>query len=599
MNDGNSYLFFGGPYSNIEATRAVLREAERRGIPSDRVVCTGDVVAYGANPKECVTLMRNAGIRVVMGNCEEQLAADADDCGCGFAPGSACDQLSVSWYGYARARLDASDRAWMANLPRRIDLQIGGKRFAAIHGSTNEINRFVFLSTPERVKATDLRSLDVDGIIAGHSGLPFSQSVGNRFWHNPGVIGMPANDGTPRVWFSVLTAKDAGSLAIEHVSLRYDCESAADAIRRSGLPTVYADALVSGNWPNCEILPPREAAVQGTPIREAALEWAPDRSARLSWPHAIGSKPIDPGKFRDRDRTADGSPRAKVDPVGLKTLWINTGTVCNLQCASCYIESTPRNDRLSYISVSEVEEYLDEIARDDLPTEQIGFTGGEPFMNPEFLPIMESALQRRKRVLILTNAMKPMQRVRDRLLAIKTRYGESLAIRVSVDHYTRELHELERGPRSWKPTLDGLAWLARNGFQTSVAGRLYSGEVETIVRSGYARLFHDHQVSIDAFDPKQLVLFPEMDERADVPEISDSCWNVLNVAPADMMCATSRMVVKRRGADKPVVVACTLTPYEPGFELGTTLREASRPVSLNHPHCATFCVLGGSSCSGG
>ena len=317
----------------------------------------------------------------------------------------------------------------------------------------------------------------------------------------------------------------------------------------------------------------------------------------MSWPHAAGSKPINPSKFRDPERTADGSPRASVDLVGLKTLWINTGTVCNLQCTSCYIESTPKNDRLSYISAPEVEEYLDEIDRDDLPTGLIGFTGGEPFMNPEFLSIVERTLKRGKRVLILTNAMKPMQRVRDRLLAIKTAYGESLAIRVSVDHYTRELHELERGPRSWKPTIDGLVWLARNGFNTSVAGRLYSGEVETIVRSGYSRLFQDHQIPIDAFDPTQLVLFPEMDERADVPEISDACWNVLNVAPANMMCATSRMVVKRRGTDKPVVVACTLTPYDPGFELGTSLRDASRPVPLNHPHCATFCVLGGSSCS--
>ena len=422
-----------------------------------------------------------------MGNCEEQLAADADDCGCGFAPGSTCDQLSVSWYGFARAQLDASDRAWMAGLPRRIDLQIGNKRFAVVHGSVNEINRFVFLSTPKRVKATDLTVAHVDGIIAGHSGLPFSQSIGSGLWHNPGVVGMPANDGTPRTWFSVLTASESGSIAIEHATLRYDCGSAAAAIRRSGLPTVYADALESGNWPNCEILPPHEASMQGTPIREAALEWNADGASSLSWPHSVESKPIDPNKFRHPDRTANGSPRARVELVGLKTLWINTGTVCNLQCANCYIESTPRNDRLAFISVSEVEEYLAEIERDNLPTEQIGFTGGEPFMNPEFLTIFESTLQRKQRVLILTNAMKPMQRVRDRLHAINTAYGESLSIRVSVDHYTRELHELERGPRSWKPTIDGLVWLARSGFDISVAGRLYSGEVETIVRSGYAR----------------------------------------------------------------------------------------------------------------
>ena len=57
------------------------------------------------------------------------------------------------------------------------------------------------------------------------------------------------------------------------------------------------------------------------------------------------------------------------------------------------------------------------------------------------------------------------------------------------------------------------------------------------------------------------------------------------------------MVVKRKGANKPAVVACTLLPYATEFELGNTLEEAASDVALNHPHCAKFCVLGGASCS--
>jgi hypothetical protein len=64
------------------------------------------------------------------------------------------------------------------------------------------------------------------------------------------------------------------------------------------------------------------------------------------------------------------------------------------------------------------------------------------------------------------------------------------------------------------------------------------------------------------------------------------------------MCANSRMVVKRKGASAPVVVACTLIAYDPRFELGADLQSALVPVSLNHPHCARFCVLGGGSCTG-
>jgi hypothetical protein len=82
-----------------------------------------------------------------------------------------------------------------------------------------------------------------------------------------------------------------------------------------------------------------------------------------------------------------------------------------------------------------------------------------------------------------------------------------------------------------------------------------------------------------------------------VSEITTACWGILHKSPSDVMCASSRMVVKRKGAMRTSVLACTLIPYDPGFELGETLAQANRAVALNHPHCAKFCVLGGASCS--
>ena len=117
------------------------------------------------------------------------------------------------------------------------------------------------------------------------------------------------------------------------------------------------------------------------------------------------------------------------------------------------------------------------------------------------------------------------------------------------------------------------------------------------MREGFGRLFAEHGIPIDASDPVALMLFPEMDAGRDVPEITESCWGILGKSPESVMCASTRMVVKRRGADRPAVLACTLLPYDPQFELGATLAEASRPVPLNHPHCASFCVLGGAACS--
>ncbi len=306
---------------------------------------------------------------------------------------------------------------------------------------------------------------------------------------------------------------------------------------------------------------------------------------------------LDPAKFQDPRTTAKGEARARVDLLALETLWFNTGTLCNVTCRGCYIESSPRNDRLAYITAAEVGRYLDEIATLRLPTREIGFTGGEPFMNPEFMDMLEMALAHGFRVLVLTNAMKPMAHARTRLQAIGAEARQRLVFRVSLDHHTRAGHEDVRGPRSWQPAMDGLQWLAAHGFTVHVAGRTAWPEGEAGLRQGYARLFADFSLPIDADDPAQLVLFPEMDANLDVPEITTACWSILDKSPEDVMCARSRMVVKRKGAAGPAVVACTLLPYDQGFELGATLAEASGSVALNHPHCARFCVLGGASCS--
>jgi hypothetical protein len=297
--------------------------------------------------------------------------------------------------------------------------------------------------------------------------------------------------------------------------------------------------------------------------------------------------------------TATGADRAFVEFERLETLWFNTGTMCNIECLRCYIDSSPRNDRLAYLTAGEVEAYLNELTELDLRTRQIGFTGGEPFMNPDFPAMLEECLGRGLEVLVLTNAMQPLMRpaVRARMLQLREAHGDRLHLRVSLDHYTPELHEEERGARSWMVALRGLRWLAANRFHLSVAGRTCWGESEGEMREGYARLFTTEGLPLDAYDSAALVLFPEMDEAADVPEITVDCWKILGVEPSAMMCATSRMVVKRRGMDSPSVLTCTLLPYDAGFELGPTLRDALGPVRLNHPHCARFCVLGGASCS--
>lgn len=287
--------------------------------------------------------------------------------------------------------------------------------------------------------------------------------------------------------------------------------------------------------------------------------------------------------------TAKGEPRARVALSRLETLWINTGTLCNLACRSCYIESSPVNDALVYPSLAEILPYLDEAAA--LGGREIGFTGGEPFMNREAPAMIAAALERGFEVLVLTNAMRPMRRFEAALAALPR---ERLTFRVSLDHHSADVHEAERGPGTWARALDGLRWLESNGFRTAIAGRQLPGESRSSARSGYAALCRREGLAAEA----GLVLFPAMDSDADVPEISEGCWDILGVSPSAMMCASSRMVVKARGAARPHVVACTLIPHDPQFALGPTLAGAASELSLNHPHCARFCVLGGASCSG-
>lgn len=312
-------------------------------------------------------------------------------------------------------------------------------------------------------------------------------------------------------------------------------------------------------------------------------------------PFSVAGERLPPAKFTDPQVTAKGERRATVALRQLDTLWFATGTLCNLACANCYIESSPTNDALVYLNAAHVKRFLDEVTHRGV--REIGFTGGEPFMNPEIIAMLDDALSRGHEVLVLSNAMKPMRRHEDELLRLLGTYGDRLTIRVSIDHHRHAVHEAERGAGSWQPMLDGLRWLSANGFSLAAAGRSVAGETPEQARGAYRLLFEKEGIAIDTADPARLVLFPEMDAAADIAEITTDCWQILGKSPDEVMCASQRMVVHRKGEPTPRVVACTLLPYDPGFDLGDTVAEADREVPLNHPHCARFCVLGGASCS--
>ncbi|MEP1441425.1 MAG: metallophosphoesterase family protein [Hyphomicrobiales bacterium] len=260
---------FGGPYSNLEATRAALDEAKRLNIPSERIICTGDVTAYCGNPEETSTLIRQSGIHVVQGNCEESLAADRDDCACGFDGENDCSRLAVRWYAHSKMETSDANKNWMGSLPHRLTFNFDGKKVHVLHGSNKQINEFIFRSTDASIKRRDLQNTEADIIIAGHSGLPFTEHVDDGIWHNAGVVGVPANDGTPRIWYSLIEATNEG-ISFSHKSLTYDHASAIETMLKHGLDD-YASSLASGIYPSQDTFAPAEQQAKGIPLQEQTI----------------------------------------------------------------------------------------------------------------------------------------------------------------------------------------------------------------------------------------------------------------------------------------------------------------------------------------
>jgi predicted phosphodiesterase len=254
-------LVFGGPYSNAQATQALTAEAQRLNIPPSNILCTGDLVAYCASPEETIDLIKNWQVAVVMGNCEESFGNDADDCGCGFEEGTACDLLSAGWFNFSKPRISLANKQWMKALPRSITFNFAGFRCEAIHGGIEQINQFIYTSDDEEI-TQQLDKTEVDIVFGGHCGIPFGKRSGNKAWLNAGVIGMPANDGTRDGWYMLVIPTQEG-VGVEWHRLAYDAQSAASTMQREGLNTGYKDALLTGIWPSLDVLPGEEKAASG------------------------------------------------------------------------------------------------------------------------------------------------------------------------------------------------------------------------------------------------------------------------------------------------------------------------------------------------
>ncbi|MDT0556284.1 metallophosphoesterase family protein [Patiriisocius hiemis] len=259
-------LLFGGVYSNLQALEALKVVAGKEGIPPENCLCTGDIVGYCAQPEETVQLFKLWGAKSIVGNVEIQLREGAEDCGCDFREGSRCDSFSQLWYPYAQSKLSKSSLSFIGELPDHITFTYAGKKVMVAHGSYSNVSEFIYKSTPWNIKAPHFKNSGSDVIIAGHCGLPFKHERGNKLWLNPGVIGMPANDGSPQVWYCIIDDSD-GTFTYNHYNLDYNYRLTSKLMQNGLLPQEYARTIITGIWDNTEILPAVESGLQGFGIQ--------------------------------------------------------------------------------------------------------------------------------------------------------------------------------------------------------------------------------------------------------------------------------------------------------------------------------------------
>lgn len=257
-------LVFGGVYSNLQTLEEMQRIAADLGIAPSNIICTGDVVGYCAQPEACVQAVREWGVHCIAGNVEIQLAKGQTDCGCEFDEGSRCDLFSLMWFPYAQSILSQDSIQWMADLPEFLHFEYAGKPGIVVHGSYFKTADFIFASTPWEEKARNFAATQTEIVLSGHCGLPFADAREGLHWLNAGVIGMPANDGTTRVWYMLMD--DADGLSYAHHGYGYNHALAAELMADKPLPAPYAHTLTTGLWDNCDILPSDETESMGVRI---------------------------------------------------------------------------------------------------------------------------------------------------------------------------------------------------------------------------------------------------------------------------------------------------------------------------------------------
>jgi len=227
-------------HANLHALQAVWDNLEASKL--DAVYCLGDLVDYGAYPNETIAFIRERQLPTVMGNYDEGVGFDKDECGCLYK-NAVQEQLGERSLRWTCAITTRENKDYLKALPQQIQIEAASHRLMLVHGSPRKINEYLYWDRPDASFERIARQAGAEIILFGHTHLPYKKQVSETWFINCGSVGKP-KDGNPRAGYVML--RTGTKTRIEFRRVPYDIAAAARAVRESDLPDDYAEALETG-----------------------------------------------------------------------------------------------------------------------------------------------------------------------------------------------------------------------------------------------------------------------------------------------------------------------------------------------------------------
>jgi predicted phosphodiesterase len=234
---------FGDVHGNLPALEAVFADIDARGLGD--LYCLGDLVGYGTFPNEVIALVRARAIPTLMGNYDQGVGLNSDDCGCAYKAEAdrKRGEQSIAW---SNAHTSDDNKAYLRGLTDHIPVQLGDLKVLLVHGSPRKINEYLYEDRPADSLERIMDGVDADVLVCGHTHLPYHRVLpSGRQIVNAGSVGKP-KDNNPDACYVVLTATGR-DLDVTFVRVPYDVERAAGAVEAAdGMPNEFAQMLRDG-----------------------------------------------------------------------------------------------------------------------------------------------------------------------------------------------------------------------------------------------------------------------------------------------------------------------------------------------------------------